>query len=92
MALALAYRSGVPWNESKYANPEFDALLTEAEGIVDVEERRAVMAKLQEIMQEDGPIVQPLWTSLATFMDKRVAGFEMHPARYIFGNEIAIQP
>ena len=29
--LALAYRSGVPWNESGYANPEFDRLLTEAE-------------------------------------------------------------
>ena len=31
MVLGLAYRTGVPWNESRYANPEFDAILTKAE-------------------------------------------------------------
>ena len=42
-------------------------------------------------MQEDGPIVQPLWRSLFTYYDKRVQGFQMHPTRYIFGEELAIQ-
>ncbi|HXQ65385.1 MAG TPA: ABC transporter substrate-binding protein [Alphaproteobacteria bacterium] len=92
MVLGLAYRTGVPWNESHYSNPEFDKLLSEAEGLLDVEKRRAVMAKLEAIMQDDGPIVQPVWRSLFTFMDKRVKGFKMHPTGYIFGNEIAIQP
>jgi peptide/nickel transport system substrate-binding protein len=91
MILGLAYRSGVPWNESGYANPEFDKLLTEAEGILDVDKRREVMAKLEQIMQEDGPIVQPLWRSVFTFYDKRVKGFQMHPSNYIFGNEMAIE-
>ena len=27
MAMSLAYRTGVPWNESHYANPEFDGAL-----------------------------------------------------------------
>ena len=73
------------------SNPEFDRLLTEAEGILDVDRRREVMAKLERLMQEEGPIVQPLWIALATFMDKRVVGFRMHSTRYIFGNELAIQ-
>jgi peptide/nickel transport system substrate-binding protein len=91
MALALAYRSGVPWNESSYANAEFDELLTQAEGIFDVEERRAVMAKLQEIMQEDGPIAQPMWKSVITAYDKQVQGFNLHPTNYIFGEELALK-
>ena len=91
MVLGLAYRSGVPWNESSYSNPAFDQLLTEAEGIVDVGERRKAMAKLEKIMQEDGPIVQPLWRTMVTFMDKRVKGFQVHPTFYIFGNELAIE-
>jgi peptide/nickel transport system substrate-binding protein len=90
MALGLGYRSGVPWNESEYANPEFDRLLTEAEGILDSGKRSAVMAKIEKIMQDDGPIVQPLWRSELTFMDKRVKGFRMHPTTYIFGNELAL--
>ena len=90
MALGLAYRSGVPWNESGYANPEFDRLLSEAEGLLDPNERRAVMERIETIMLDDGPIVQPIWRSVTTVMDKRVKGFKMHPTRYIFGNELAI--
>ena len=90
MVLGLAYRTGVPWNESSYSNPEFDRLLTKAEGILDVEARRKVMCQLETIMQEDGPIVQPLWRSVFTGMDKRVKGFKMHPTSYIFADELGI--
>ena len=91
MVLGLAYRSGAPWNESGYANAEFDRLLNEAEGTIDVDKRREVMARICKIMQEDGPIVQPVWRSVFTFYDKRVMGFRMHPSNYIFGEELAIQ-
>ncbi len=91
MVLGLAYRSGVPWNESHYANPEFDALLTKAEGTLDVDERREIIGQLEQIMQEDGPMVQPLWRSLYTVYDKRVKGFRLHPTSYIFGQELGIE-
>ena len=41
--LTLAYRSGSKWNESGYSNPEFDKLLDEASGKIDVAERRKLM-------------------------------------------------
>ena len=91
MSLALAYRSGGPWNESKYSNPEFDRLLTQAEGTLDVAARREIMARLETILQEDGPIVQPVWRAIFTFHDKRVQGFRPHPTLYIFGHQLAIQ-
>jgi peptide/nickel transport system substrate-binding protein len=91
MSLALAYRTGVPWNESKYSNPEFDRLLTQAEGTLDVASRRELMARLEQILQDDGPIVQPVWRAIFTFHDKRVLGFKPHPALYIFANQLALQ-
>src|SRR6267378_2773824 len=91
MSLALAYRSGGSWNESKYSNPEFDRLLTQAEGTLDVASRRETMARLETILQDDGPIVQPVWRSIFTFHDKRVLGFRPHPTLYIFANQLAIQ-
>jgi peptide/nickel transport system substrate-binding protein len=91
MSLALAYRSGGPWNESKYSNPEFDRLLSQAEGTLDVASRREIMARLEAILQDDGPIVQPVWRSIFTFLDKRVQGFRLHPTLYIFGHQLAIQ-
>jgi peptide/nickel transport system substrate-binding protein len=90
MVLDLAYRTGVPWNESSYSNPKFDELLTQADGILDVARRREVMRELESILQEDGPIVQPLWRSLFTIMDRRVAGFKMHPTAYVFGWQLGL--
>ena len=90
MSLALAYRTGVPWNESKYSNPEFDRLLTIAEGTIDVTARREIMSQLERILQDDGPIVQPVWRAVFTFHDKRVQGFKAHPALYIFAHQLAM--
>jgi peptide/nickel transport system substrate-binding protein len=91
MVLGLAYRSGVPWNEAHYANAEFDALLTKAEGTLDIEDRKQTMKELETIMQEDGPIVQPTWRAVYAAYDQRVKGFTLHPTLYIFGEELAIE-
>ncbi len=91
MTLGLAYRTGVPWNESSYSNPEFDKFLAEAESTLDVERRRAIMAKLEAILQEDGPIVQPMWQKVHSAYDKKVLGASTHPSIYVFGNELALQ-
>jgi peptide/nickel transport system substrate-binding protein len=90
MVLSLAYRTGVPWNESAYSNKEFDSLLTKAEGTLDIKARSEILGKLEKIMQEDGPIAQPLWRSVYAAYDKRVKGFEIHPTLYIFGETLAI--
>ena len=90
MVLALAYRTGVPWNESAYSNAKFDELLSKAEGTIDVAARTEILGELEKIMQEDGPISQPIWRTSFTAYDKRVKGHAAHPTLYIFGEEIAI--
>src|SRR5439155_1625763 len=65
-------------------------LLGMAGGTIDVAARREMMAQLEKILQEDGPIVQPVWRAIFTFMDKRVQGFKVHPTLYIFGHQLAI--
>ena len=90
--LALAYRTGVPWNESKYSNAEFDDLLNKAEGTFDIEERRKIMKRLEEIMQVDGPIVQPFWRTSVAAHSKRLKGFSSHPSNRFYADEIAIDP
>jgi peptide/nickel transport system substrate-binding protein len=79
MVLELAYRTGVPWNESKWSNKEFDDLLTEAEKYLDVEKRREVMAKIEKVMFEDGPLVLPCWRAVFTFLDKKIQNFQVAP-------------
>jgi peptide/nickel transport system substrate-binding protein len=77
--LQLAYKSGVAWNETAFANAEFDALLAEAMAIADADARRVVMAKLQTIMQQEGVLIQPYWRSLYRHTTTKVHGAEKHP-------------
>ena len=88
MVLGLAYRTGGAWNEANWSNPEFDKLLTEAEGYLDVEKRRGVMAKLQRIMLDDGPAVIPVWRAVFNYTDKKIKGYKIHPSIYIDAKDI----
>jgi peptide/nickel transport system substrate-binding protein len=90
MVLDLAYRTGVPWNESHYANPKLDALLDKADATIDVAERKLIMKEIEALMQEDGPIVQPVWRAVFTGVNKRVRGFKMHPTLYLFAEEWSV--
>lgn len=87
MALALAYKSGVPWNESSYSNPEFDAALEKAEGILDVDERREQMAIVEKILQDDCIMVQPFFRSVLMAHLENVHNYAAHPTRYHQFNE-----
>jgi len=78
--LGLAYKSGEAWNEFGWSNPEFDALLAEANGIADADARREVMSKIQAIIVEDGVTIQPYWRSLYRHYNDKVAGCDMHIA------------
>jgi len=75
---ALAYKSGVPWNETGHADPEFDALLDKALATPDVEARREIMATLEEILRKSGVIVQPYWRSIFRSFRTGVHGYQMH--------------
>jgi len=88
MVLNLAYRTGVPWNEANYSNPEFDKALDVASSILDVEERRKAMFKVEQILQDDAIIAQPFWRAVFTAADKRVKGFHMHPTQYHQFNKV----
>ena len=77
--LNLAYRSGVAWNESGFANEEFDTLLDQANGIADADARREIMVRLQTIMQEEGVTLQPYWRSLFRHYRDGIVNADMHP-------------
>jgi len=76
--LALAYRSGEAWNESAFSNAEFDENLAKALSINDAQARSEVMKRLEEILQEQGVMIQPYWRSLYRHFDPKVKGAEMH--------------
>lgn len=88
MALSQAYRTGVPWNESHFSDPAFDAALAEAEGTIDVEKRKAKMEQIEKILQDAAVMVQPLWRPVYNLCAANVHGLEPHPARVMQLNRV----
>ncbi|MFK7877372.1 MAG: ABC transporter substrate-binding protein [Paracoccaceae bacterium] len=75
---ALAYRSGEAWNETGWANAEFDEILAQALATADVEARRALMAKGQKLMQDEGVTIQPYWRNLSNHTKEGLVGANHH--------------
>lgn len=82
--LALAYRSGEAWNETGFANKEFDDIVSRALSIADADKRRVLAAKLERIMQQEGVTIQPYWRTIGRHHRDNVHGAEQHPTYELF--------
>ena len=76
--LGLAYRSGEAWNEAGFENAEFDAALKEAVALADVDARREKVKICEQIMQDEGVIVQPYWRTLTNYTKSDLGGCNHH--------------
>jgi peptide/nickel transport system substrate-binding protein len=93
MVLPLAYIADsegkpVPWNESRWVDAEFSTLIAKAQGLADLEARRAVMKDLQRIQMERGSVGIAYWMSVWGFASTAVKGFDGHPTGYDLWNEV----
>jgi len=97
MLLPLAYiadQNGdpVPWNESRWVDEEFMELLVKAQGTLDVEARREVMADVQRVMQERGPVSIAYWQNIWNISNPAFQNMEPHPANYNLWREVWYDP
>lgn len=87
MALALGYTADaagqpVAWNETHWIDPEFIALLRQAERTLDVEARRAIMCQIEDIMQARGPVGISYWRKVWNITRAEFHNIKAHPAGY----------
>ncbi|MFP4349033.1 MAG: ABC transporter substrate-binding protein [Desulfococcaceae bacterium] len=93
MVLNLAYVGNeegepVPWNETRWVDEEFSKLLTEANGTIDLEKRRKIFCKLEEIQQDRGSIGNAFWINVWNMSRKRVQDIEPHPSLYLMLGDV----
>lgn len=72
-------RSGDGNNRTGYANPAYDALLQEANQQVSLEERYALLARAEEILMQDLPILPVTWSRNMYLIDEAVDGWASKP-------------
>jgi len=93
MVLNLAFTGDdtgkpVPWNETRWVDDEFAKLLTQANGTLDVDKRRTIFCKLQEIQQTRGSIGIPFWRNQWMITRKNVKDVKGHPSLYMHWHDV----
>jgi peptide/nickel transport system substrate-binding protein len=96
MCLRLAYTAEadgtpVPWNETRWVDQEFQTLLDEAEMTLDVDERRRIIHKLQEIQRDRGSIGIAYWSDAFAIFRKGVENLQAHPSQYCQYHDVWLQ-
>ncbi len=86
MMLPLAYAADadgnpVPWNETRWVDEEFNEVLKQAQGTLDVEARKALMATLQRIQMERGSVGVAFWGRVWEVFHVAFQGVQAHPLR-----------
>ncbi len=90
MTLDLAYRTGSVWNESRFADPAFDAALDEAMAVLDPRDRSRAMARCEAILQDRAVMLQPFWAEKFTAVSDRVRGHRAHPSDYFRMDQVGL--
>lgn len=88
MVMSLGYRSGVPWNETKFSSKAFDAALDAAEATLDVKARIPKLGKAAKILQDAAVIVLPFFRPVYAAASKRVHGYPAHPTSFHQFNKV----
>ena len=87
MLLPLAYIADdegvpVPWNESRWVDDEFTSILRDAEKTLDLDARRELCGKLEEIQRDRGSILLAFWMNVWKIYDKKVMNVVPSPEEY----------
>ncbi len=84
MVLPLAYTEEAigNWNETRWTDPEFETLLREAQRTLDVEARRSIYCKIEDIMQARGAIGIPFWKNVWNITRDEFKNVKAHPTDY----------
>jgi peptide/nickel transport system substrate-binding protein len=84
MVLPLAYTQEAigNWNETRWVDDEFETTLREAQATLDVEARRSLMCKMEDIMQERGPVFNSYWKNVWNITASKFQNVRAHPTAY----------
>jgi peptide/nickel transport system substrate-binding protein len=80
----LLYTSDASWNETRWNNKAFDALVAEARGTIDEAKRTELYTKAQELMNEEVPSIIPSFFDVLSAKRSWVSGYAAHPRASVF--------
>jgi peptide/nickel transport system substrate-binding protein len=73
MMFSIAFAAGAPWNETHFNNPRFEELLLSGRKTADDAARKAIYFEMQQILYDEGGLLNPLFANLTSARSAAVA-------------------
>ncbi len=72
---SVAYLSTADWNDTKYNDPHFDALLLQARAELDNAKRKAIYREMGTLVRDDGGLICPMFNEFIDAVKDQVGGY-----------------
>ncbi|WP_333816557.1 ABC transporter substrate-binding protein [Tabrizicola sp.] len=86
-ALAYTFISSAEYNEGRWSNAEYDALVTAMRIETDTEKRVEMVKRAQQILSEEGGIIIPVFFVDTAVLRTGCSGYVPHPSAAIYNFE-----
>src|SRR5262249_30877081 len=89
MAFLNLFRNEGSANDSGWSNDRYKQLLTAAENELDPDDRLTTLAKAEELLLKEAPVIPLFYYTAPYLLDSRISGFypnalDLHPFKSIF--------
>lgn len=78
-----AYYSKADWNDTRFANAEFDDLLFKARGELDVAKRKEMYTRMAMLVRDEGGLICPMFNDFVDGVSTKVMGYENDPNGFL---------
>ena len=74
---SVAYAEDAAWNDTFWKNPRFNELLLQARSETDDDKRKAMYAEMQQLVHDDGGLIDLCWSTYVSANTKQLAHGEI---------------
>lgn len=87
---STAYLSTADWNDTRFNHEQFDSLLIEARGELDLDRRQELYREAGLIVRDEGGLICPMFNDFIDAHNATVAGWESNPTGDLMNGRAAV--
>ena len=86
---STAYQSTAEWNDTRFKNADFDALLLQGRSELDAAKRKEIYSKMAHILWDEGGVVVPMFNNFIDAYSEAIAGWQNDPNFELMGGFVS---
>ena len=88
---STVYVTGADWNETRYLNPKFDAMVLAARSELNQAKRKTMYQDIAQVIHSDGGAIIPMFNDIVDAVGPKVGGYQKNPNGGLMDGQAAVE-